>query len=314
MKLLVSGANGFIGRALCDALAADGHVVVRAVRGPQVAPGQVACGEINEKTDWSALLAGVQAVVHLAARAHVLSETHTDAMALYRRVNCAGAVRLAQQAQDAGVQRFIFMSSVKVHGEGDSTPYRETDSPAPQGPYAISKLEAEQALAAQCAQGGMELVILRPPLVYGPGVGANFLRLLRLAEKALPLPLGSIDNRRSLLYIGNLIDAVRRCLTQPAAAGKTYLLADGEALSTPQLLRLLAHALGRPARLWPFPVWGLKLAAALAGRTQEFERLCGSLLVETHAIAQDLGWRAPYDSAQGLQATVDWYRSHHADA
>jgi UDP-glucose 4-epimerase len=268
--------------------------------------GGVACvvGEIGANTGWQRAVDGCDAVVHLAARVHVMRDSAADPLAAFRAVNVDGTLNLARQAAAAGVKRFVFLSSIKVNGEGSEVPYLESDSPAPLDPYAISKWEAEQGLREIAAQTGMEVVILRPPLVYGPGVKANFARLIRAVERGWPLPLGAIDNRRSLLFLGNLVDAIRLCLEHPAAANRTYLLSDGEDVSSAELVRRLAKAMGKPARLLPVPAWAFGLAGRLLGRRQEVARLLGSLTVDSSAIRRELGWVPPYTLDQGLALTV----------
>lgn len=267
-------------------------------------------GSIGPDTDWGAALSGVDTVVHLAARVHVTDETAADPMAAFRQVNVLGTERLARSAAAAGVRRLVFLSSVKVNGEGTrGRAYTEGDAPAPEDGYARSKWEAERGLARIADETGLEVVVLRPPLVYGPGVKANFLALMRAIDRGLPLPLGAIDNRRSLLFVGNLADAVVRCIGHPGAAGKTFLLRDGEDVSTPELIRRLARALERPARLFPFPPALLKLAAGLAGRREAADRLLGSLTVDDSRIRRELGWAPPHGLDQGLRITAAWYRS-----
>ena len=305
---LVTGATGFIGSALVAALQA--HAVRRALRQPaeDARPGDCIVGNIGPDTDWRQALAGVDCVVHLAARTHVLEEDAADPLAAYRRINVEATRNLAQQATAAGVRRFVFLSSVKVNGEATPVlPYSETDAPAPQDAYGITKHEAEEVLRDIAARSAMELVILRPPLVYGPGVKGNFLRLLRLIERGVPLPLASVDNRRSLIYIGNLVDAIVTCIAAPAAAGKTYLVSDGEDVSTSALIGKLATAMGRSPRLLPCPVALLNLGAAVLGKRAAAMRLTGSLRVDSSRIRQELGWRPRYSLDQGLNATVQWY-------
>jgi len=301
-RVLVTGSNGFVGRSLCPALGAAGFTVRRAVRGGSL-PGTTAVGEIGPDTDWHTALADCDSVVHLAARVHVMRDDAADPLAAFRAVNTEGTLNLARQAAAAGVRRLVFVSSIKVNGEGRAAPYTEADPAAPRDAYACSKWEAEQGLWAIAATTGMEVAILRPPLVYGPGVGANFLRILRWVARGWPLPLARVDNRRSLLYLGNLADAIRVCLEHPAAAGKTYLVSDGEDVSTPELIHRLALALGRPARLLALPSAWLRLAAAVSWRGAEIDRLLGSLALDTGAIRRDLDWRPPYTLDQGLTAT-----------
>jgi nucleoside-diphosphate-sugar epimerase len=304
MKVLVTGANGFVGRSLCECLITHGHVVVPAVRRVSNRAGEAVVGNIDGATDWATALAACDAVVHLAARVHVMGDTAQDPLALYRATNTEATLNLARQAAQAGVKRFVFISTIKVNGEGRDAPYRETDVPAPEDTYAISKWEAEQGLQRIAADTGLEVVILRPPLVYGPGVKANFLRLLRTVARGWPLPLGAIRNRRSLLYLDNFVDAIRVCIVHPAAAGQTFLLDDGEPVSTPELIRALARAMGRPARLLAVPVGVLELAGAMLGKRAAVARLTGSLFVDSSLIRSYLGWTPPFSMEAGLTATV----------
>lgn len=312
MRILVTGAGGFVGRAVVPHLLAGGHTVRAALRRaetplpPGAEPGVV--GEIGPDTRWRAALTGIEAVVHLAARVHVLRETAPDALAEYRAVNVAGTRRLARAAAAAGVRRFLFMSSVKAIGEGGDVPYTDATPAAPATPYGRSKLEAERELAEVAVREGLEVVVLRPPLVYGPGVGGNFLRLLDLCRRGVPLPLGAVANRRSLIFVGNLAAAVGHCLVHPAAPGGRFLIQDGAPLSTPDLIRALAGRLGRPARLIPVPPVWLRLGARLLGATGAFERLCGSLAVDDAGLRAALGWHPPFTLDAGLDATVAWYR------
>lgn len=315
MRVLVTGATGFIGSSLCRVLAADGVEVIAGVRRDRGAPGAPGAevrvlGDLGVAADLSAALDGVDAVVHLAARAHVMAEGAADPLAEYRRINRDGTRRLAEAAVAAGVARFVFLSSVKVNGEAThGEPVTEDDTPAPQDAYGVAKWEAEQALAAASAGGAIETVVLRAPLVYGPGVKANFLSLLRLCDTGLPLPLGGIDsNRRSLIYLGNLTDALRRALVHGAAAGRTYLVRDGEDVSTAGLVRRIRRALGRPPRLAPVPPGALRAALVIAGRRATADRLLGSFAVDSGRIGRELGWIPPYTLDQGLHATVNWYR------
>ena len=313
MKLLVTGANGFVGFALCNDALRRGFEVKCSTRSETEFPfgaGKVVVGSIDGETDWRAALSGGEAVVHLAARVHVMRDTSVDPLAAFRAVNTEGTLNLARQAAAAGVKRFIFVSSIKVNGEGRETPYTEFDLPAPQDAYAISKWEAEQGLREIESATGMEVVILRPPLVYGAGVGANFLRLMRSVERGLPLPFGRVDNRRSLLYLGNFTDAIRVCLDHPAAAGQTFLLSDGEDVSSADLIRRLALAMHRPARLLPLPPSWLRAAGALLGRGAEVDRLLGSLSVDSSKIRRELGWRPPFSMDEGLSQTADYYFRH----
>ena len=309
-SVLVTGANGFVGRALCEALAASGRRVKRALRMAQPGrPDDVAVGDIGADTDWRSALEGVSSVVHLAARTHVLRETAADSLSEYRRVNLDGTRRLAQQAGRAGVRRLVFVSSIKVNGEVTERPFTEDDAPRPEDAYGVSKWEAEQALARVAGETGLQVAVLRPPLVYGPEVKGNFLRLMGLVARGTPLPLASITNRRSLIYVGNLVDAVIKAIDVPAAAGRAYLVSDGEDVSTPDLVRAIARALGVAPRLLPCPPAMLRLGAALTGKRAELARLTGSLQVDGSRAHRELGWQPRLSLAQGLAATARWYYS-----
>lgn len=303
-RVLVTGATGFVGRALCDKLTACGRKVIPAVRRAADMPNEVVVGDIGPLTEWRVALAGCDAVVHLAARVHVMNDTVQDPLALYRATNTDATLNLARQAAQTGVKRFVFISTIKVNGEGCDTPYRETDAPAPEDAYAISKWEAEQGLHRIAQETGLEVVILRPPLVYGPGVKANFLRLLRTVKRGWPLPFGAIRNRRSLLYLGNFVDAIRVSVEHPAAAGQTFLIDDGQPVSTPELVRAVAHTMGRPARVLAVPVGVLEFAGVLLGRRAAVARLTGSLWVNSGLIRSRLDWVPPYSMAAGLAETV----------
>jgi len=310
--VLVTGAYGFIGSALCRALVAAGHVPRAAVRrivpggiGPETAIG---VGAIDGNTDWTKALRGIECIVHLASPTDAQRGSPADYLAEYRRVNVAGSRRLAQQAAAAGARRLVFMSTIKVNGERTAErAYTEDDAPRPEDAYGISKQEAEQALREVAQKTGLEFVVLRPPLVYGPGVKGNFLRLMNLVARGVPLPLGAVDNRRSFIYIGNLAGAIVRALEAPQAAGRTYLVSDGEDVSTPDLVRALARALGVKPRLLSLPLAALILAATLTGKRGEFTRLAGSLRVDSSRIRRELDWRPPFTLAQGLELTAKWY-------
>ena len=308
MNVLVTGATGFVGRTLLGELATHGHEAIPAVRRPAGLLREAVVPDLHAQTDWATALTGCDAIVHLAARVHVMHDTADDPLALYRATNTDATLNLARQAAQAGVKRFVFVSSIKVNGEGRDAAYCETDVPAPEDAYAISKWEAEKGLQQIAQETGLELVILRPPLVYGPEVKANFLRLMQTVRKGWPLPLGAIDNRRSLLYLGNFVDAIRVCLEHPAAAGQTFLLDDGRPVSTPDLVRAIARAMGRPARLLPVPVGVLAFAGALLGKRTAVARLTGSLHVDSSAIRARLGWTPPYSMEAGLAATVGAWR------
>lgn len=306
---LVTGANGFVGSVLVNVL--QKQIIRRALRrtvSPAL-PGDIVVGDIGPKTDWKPALQGVDCVIHLAARTHVIDERSADPLDAYRHINVLGTQRLAEQAAAAGVRRFVFLSSIKVNGETTAPlhPFTEEDSPQPQDAYGTTKREAEDALREISARTSMEVVVLRPPLVYGPGVKGNFLRLLRLIDRGMPLPLASVNNLRSLVYVGNLVDAIVKCVDSPAAAGKTYLVSDGEDLSTPDLIRKLASAMGRTPRLLPCPPSLLHLGATLLGKRAEVLRLTGSLTMDSTRIRSELGWQPPFSVAQGLEETGRWY-------
>ena len=310
MNVLVTGANGFVGRSLCRVLRASGLRVRGAVRSAiqTVDFEPVVVGDIGADTPWRAALGEIDVVVHLAARAHVMRDTAPDPQAAFNTVNLHGTSNLAQQARAAGVKRFVFVSSVKVHGESTAErPFSEDQAPQPQDPYAISKWAAEQALAG-IAGSGMELGILRPPLVYGPHVRGNFLALLKAVYGGWPLPLGAIENRRSLIYVDNLADAITRCVSHPAAAGRTFLVSDRQDLSTSELVRMLAASLEVRPRLIGIPPGVLRAAGTLTGRRAAVERLIGSLQLDTSRIASALGWSPPFSVTAGLDATARWYR------
>ena len=314
-RVLVTGAGGFIGASLCRLLGDRGFDVVAGVRGEAGSVATHAVARIGNLDDMSVLsdaVAGVEYVVHLAARAHIMSETSNDPLAEYRRTNVEGTRLVARAAARAGVKRLVFLSSVKVNGERtESAPFTEDDEPAPADPYGISKWEAEQALGEIAAADGLETVILRSPLVYGPGVRANFLKLLKLCDSALPLPVASITgNRRSLIYLGNLNEAVHRALTHDAAAGRRYLVCDRDDVSTAELVRRIRAALGRPARLIGVPPGCLDAGLTLAGKRAAADRLLGSLAVDDARIGIELGWTPPFTMSDGLAATVAWYRGN----
>ncbi|MGQ0525743.1 MAG: UDP-glucose 4-epimerase family protein [Betaproteobacteria bacterium] len=311
--ILVTGANGFVGSALCRLLAERGDAVRGAVhRAGIVFPARPIefyfAGDIDEQTDWTSALSGVAGVVHLAARTHVMESNAAAVLPQYRRVNVEGTRRLAESAARAGVKRFVYLSSIKVNGESTATsPFTEKSAPHPEDAYGISKWEAEQALWRVASGSGLELVVLRAPLVYGPGVKGNMLRLMKLLERGIPLPLASVHNRRSLIGLGNLVEAIALCLRAPDAAGSTFLVSDGEDVSTPELITLLGTALGTPARLFPCPAALLALSGAILGRRAEIARLTGSLLVDSSLLRNRLGWRPAFTLAMGLQQMAGWY-------
>lgn len=309
MSVLVTGSAGLVGRAVVNQLAkGQAHQVRAASRNgghalpPQVAP--VHLSALGPHADHSKELTGVSAILHLAARVHVMHDTTSDPLAAFREVNTDGTLNLARQAVAAGVRRFVFVSSIKVNGERTAahTPFRHDDTPRPEDPYGISKREAEDGLRAISAQTGMEVVVVRPPLVYGPGVKANFATLMRAVERGLPLPLASVThNRRSLVALDNLVDLLITCIDHPTAANQTFLVSDGEDLSTADLLRRLGSAMGRPARLLPMPLALLRLGAAALGRDAMAQRLLGNLQVDMTNTREALGWSPPISVDEGLR-------------
>lgn len=314
MKILVTGANGLVGRALCSVLDQTKDHVVRAVR-RSTTPWEVPVGDLNEDTDWSeALGQNTDVVVHLAGQVPSTDGAVGPLGDRYAEVNTLGTANLARQCAVHGVKRFVFVSTVKVLGEGKSEPYRDTDLAVPADAYAISKWEAEQTLWQVAAETGMEVVVLRPPLVYGPGVKGNFLRLMQALDKRRPLPLGCIQNQRSLIYLGNLVDAIRLCLTHPKASEKTFLVSDGDDVSTPELVRRIAAALGRRPFLLPVPVSWMRWAGRVLGKQATADRLLGSLCVDISPLREELGWIPPYTMQEGLEATAQWYRKTKAVA
>lgn len=316
LRVMVTGANGFVGQALCAEVIQRGfHIrgATRSVCELPVGVEPVIVGEIDGKTDWTSALHSVDVVIHLAARVHVMKDAAADPLAEFLKVNLHGTVDLAEQAARAGVRRFVYVSSIKVNGErtDEAAPFTELDEPNPQDPYGISKWRSEQALQRIAQETGLEVVIVRPPLVYGPGVKGNFAQMLKVLNRGIALPLSAVTNLRSLIYVENLVDALILCATHPAAAGQTYLVSDGEDISTTDLLRQLGTAMDHPAHLFPSHPALLKLAGRLTGKAEQVERLLGSLRVDNGRICRELDWTPPYTLEQGLRATASWYRSEH---
>lgn len=317
-RALVTGATGFIGRAVVPQLLSSGFDVTAAVRRDENLPAWsgdvrvVVVDDIGGETDWTAALDGVTHVVHLAAIAHMPIAEDAVTVARYRAVNVAGTSALANAAAARGIERLLFLSSVKVNGEETGTrPFTEQDPPAPQDIYGRSKWEAEQALAGIARQSGLAVTVLRSPLVYGPGVGGNFATLLRLCDTPAPLPFGAVHNRRSLIARANLVHAIVACLNQPAAANETFLVRDGEDLSTAALIRRLRRALGRPARLLPVPSLLLTSLGSVLGRRDMMRRVVGSLTVDDSKLRGKVGWRPPCRVDDALAETVAAWRSRH---
>jgi nucleoside-diphosphate-sugar epimerase len=311
-RVLITGVTGFIGKALAaECLSAGCRVrgTVRNITRAADLPADVEPAVVPDAgpdAKWSESLTGVNVVVHLAGSVH---QEDSRSGSEHFRINLAGTEALARAAVDAGVQRFVFLSTIKVHGEGGEGPYTESHPYRPHGDYAISKCEAEKALRAFASHDAMEVTILRPPLIYGPGVKANFLKLLDAVARGTFLPLGSVDNRRSLLYLGNLVDAILTTLRRSNAAGSTFMVADAKPVSTPELIREIADLMGTPSRLIPFPVGLLKLAGRAAKKSPQVERLTSSLWADTTEIQTRLGWQPKVSFRQGLAETVAWYRS-----
>lgn len=318
-NVLVTGADGFLGKVVCARLLESGHTPIAGVRGEEgwfslcaAVPGikrVVVLGDLGTATAHEKLLGNAEAVIHLAARVHVMNQRTGSSIETYRKTNVEGTIAIAQAATNQGVQRIVFVSTVKVNGERtSSTPFREEDEPHPEGPYALSKCEAEDALRRIAARTGMEVVIVRPPLVYGPGVRANFLHLLTLVDHRVPLPMPNESNKRSLVGVANLADFLVKCVHQERAANQTYLVSDKECISTRELILRIAQALGRNVRFLPIPTVLLRLTGAVAGRRREIDRLLSSLVVNSDKARRMLGWTPPVSLEEGLTATVDWYR------
>ena len=308
--ILVTGATGFVGTALVASLLSEQRKVCAVVRDAfskiPSAAGQLQMDDLSVLSDWTDKLAGIDCIVHLAARVHVMKETVADPLTAFRQVNVDGTLNLALQAAKAGVRRFIYLSSVKVNGEltAPGRPFKESDIANPQDAYGLSKLEAEQGLLLIAQETGMEVVIIRAPLVYGQGVKANFASMMRAVKRGLPLPLGAIHNNRSFVYVGNLVDLIATCIQHPAAANQVFLVSDGCDLSTTKLLKACATALGVKSRLWNVPESLIESLAALVGKREVAQRLCGNLQVDISKARALLGWTPPFSVADGLKATA----------
>jgi len=318
VTILVTGASGFLGGALVERLAADNAsaCVVAAVRRLAVTFSKrvklIQVGDLLPTTNWSTVLEGVSTVVHCAARVQVMTDNSSDPLAEFRQVNVESTANLARQSAAAGVKRFVFLSSIKVNGEVTEAgqPFTADDVPAPEDAYGVSKHEAEQLLWQITAETGMEVVIIRPPLVYGPGVKANFQSMMRWLARGVPLPLAAVtENRRSLVALGNLVDLIVTCLNHPAAANQTFLVSDGEDLSTAELLKRLGASMGHPARLFYLPTGLLKLGVAVVRKPGIYQRLCGSLQLDIAKTRQLLGWNPPMSVDDGLRRAAEGFRS-----
>lgn len=308
MKLLVTGANGFVGRRLCACLANEGHQVSRTVRVHDRLPNTIELDQSSSASAMATALRGIECVVHLAAAVHVMGKVDATLANVYRQTNVEYTRRLAQAAHSAGVRRFVFVSSIKVCGEvSRGTPLRENDAGSPTDPYALSKWDAEQELRRIERETGLEVVIVRPPLVYGPGVRANFLALLSAASFGLPLPFLLLTNKRSMIYVENIVSALALCITHPKAAGETFHVSDGGSVTLPELVGELSMAMGKRPRIFPCPKWLLKLAGLAIGKYQQIDRLINELEVDASRIHRILDWSPEYSVRQGIQDTVDWY-------
>ena len=309
-RVFVTGGQGLVGKALASRLLADGRAVRVSTRQRPTNTShrfeRVQTTDLSSTTNWLHLLLMMDTVVHCAARVHIMQDTEADPIMAFRVVNVEGTLNLARQAAAAGVKRFVCISSVKVNGESTEPgrAFTETDAPNPQDAYGLSKHEAEQGLRLLAANTGMEVVIIRPPLVYGPGVKANFAALMRAVQRGWPLPLGAVPNQRSLVALSNLVDFIVTCIAHPQAANQTFLVSDGQDLSTTELVRGMARAAGVPARLLPVPVWALQAGATLLGKGDAVQRLCGNLQVDISKARQLLGWVPPISIDEGLRRVV----------
>ncbi len=316
MRVLITGATGFIGRNLTERLFSEGLHCPTAIgrKKPNCTYSfsrYIQINSIDSETDWSIALVDIDVIVHLAARVHVMDDPSSDPLTSFRKVNVHGTLNLARQAASVGVKRFIFISSIKVNGESTipGKPFQADESSGPEDPYGISKKEAEDNLKKLEGETGMEVVIIRPPLVYGPGVKANFLRMMRWVNKRIPLPLGSIQNKRSLVALDNLVDLIITCIDHPAAANQTFLAGDGEDLSTTELLARLGQAMGKPTRLIPVPTSILKLIAKALGKGDISARLCGNLQVDISKTCQILNWKPLISVDKGLEKAARGFAS-----
>jgi nucleoside-diphosphate-sugar epimerase len=318
--IALTGATGFVGRAVIRHLLDRADCLLRvAVRGDYPAPNDrvevVQTSSLAPDTQWHNFVNGADVIIHTAARVHVMDETADDPAVAYHHVNVAGTLNLAEQAAAAGVKRFIFISSIKVNGEStrSGSPFLADGAANPSDPYGVSKYEAEQALRLLAVRTGMEVVIIRPVLVYGPGVKANFRSMMRWLDKGIPLPLGAIDNRRSLVALDNLVDLIATCIKHPAAANQTFLVSDGHDLSTTELLQHMARALNRSPRLIPIPMWMLSAAASVLGKQTISQRLCGSLQVDIAKTCTMLDWTPPVSVEEAMTKTAHYFLEHKND-
>lgn len=307
----VTGASGFIGTALCQYLSDRGFDVRTIVRHVEPGSQAIGVGDVGPKTDWSVALDGVDFVVHCAGRAHILKDTSENPLREFRRVNRDGTLQLARSAAKAGVQRLVFLSSVGVIGAApNNIEVFDIDTvPRPEWDYALSKWEAEQALNSLAQETGLEVVNVRPPMVYGPAVPAHFLRLIKIVDLGVPLPLGAIHNKRSMIALANLLSFLEECILNEKAANKTFFVSDGNDLSTPELIRLIAKRLSKRTLLVPIPVFLLRFIGKLMGRSKDVDRLTGNLQIDMSYTSSTLGWNPPVSIENGLSETVEWYRT-----
>ncbi len=324
-KILITGADGFIGQALSLSLAQEGFTVRGQIydSGNRVYKKKAAkadielieSGDLRAFTQWPSLFTNTEVVIHLAAKVHDMSRDQQRKLNEYQTINTDLTAQVARQAVKSGVKRMVFVSTIKVNGEStrEGSSFKETDVPGPLDAYALSKFEAEKVLRKIGRETGLETVILRLPLVYGPGVKANFLRLIKLVDKGIPLPLKKLENKRSLVYIGNLVDALRHCMSDEQAANQTFLVSDGADLSTPALMTMIARALNKRARLIAFPISIMKGLARIVGQAQEMDRLAGSLAVDISKIKSTLGWQPPFSVEYAIKETVNWYQNIQRD-
>lgn len=304
-RVLITGATGFVGQRVCSLLESLGAVVVKASRSSSSQPNTFQVSALGSNTDWRKALQGCTAVVHLAARVHVMNDQAVNPLLEFRQANTEGTLQLARQAVQAGVKRMVFVSSIKVNGEAGH--FTAGSKPNPIDPYGISKFEAEEQLLEFGRQSGLEVVVLRPPLVYGPGVKANFLKLLSAVARGIPLPLGAVNNKRSLVFVGNLANAIATCLVHPKAKGRVYLVSDNSDVSTAQLVREMAQAFGRKANLISISPRLMESLAAILGKRAAAQRLLGDLTVSPQALCEELDWKPPFNMQAGMKETADWY-------
>jgi len=312
--ILVTGATGFVGSRFCEVVIQHGWRVRRAVHQASGLPDEVVAGDVTGNTSWSEALKNVEIVVHIAARVHIMDDSATDPLSEFRKTNTEGTLNLAQQAAVAGVKRFIFISSAKVNGEmtppGQS--FKPDDEAIPTDPYALSKYEAEQGLLKLARETDMEVVIIRPPLVYGPGVKANFASMMKWINKGIPLPFGAIHNQRSLVALENLVSFIIHCIDHPKAKNEIFLISDGEDVSTTELLQKVAVALGKKSRLVPVPVSWMRFVAKLLGKEAVANRLFGSLQVDSFKARELLGWKPVITMDDQLKKTAEAYLNNKA--